>query len=316
MKDRNSKNFSFPAQIGIFLFLTGVGMVAASFLSAAIWSYSTGLSLFSMKAEMSNPKYYWTVMAMQGVSTLFMMFLPVTSFAKICYKKTSHFIGTSTETSARQYLLVLGMLLLVFPLGGALAELNKMIPLPQKWTVRFTQMEEDRKVMEDVFININTFSKYLATLLIMAVLPAIFEEFFFRGGLQNLLTRWFANPLSAIIVTAFIFSVIHASYYGFLVRFSLGLVLGYIYYYSANIWLPVFLHFLFNGLQVTAIYVLKSSDKINARDIEENFPLWMGVVALGFLILLFQYFKKESFNVRKKFVYREPDDRDIHDWIA
>lgn len=316
MKDRNSKNFSFPAQLGIFLFLTGIGMVLASFITQFVWQYSTGLPVLSMPSEMKNPQFYGTIMAIQALSTFFIFFLPTIFFSIICYKKSSSFLGSAIPVSPRQIILIAGILILVFPLGGALAEVNQLIPIPSKWAATFTQMEENRKQMEDAFINIDSFSKYLASLFVMAVLPGIFEEFFFRGGIQNLLTRWLKSPATAILITAFIFSAIHISYYGFLVRFSLGVVLGYIFYYSGSIWLPVLFHFLFNGAQVTALYLLHGSDKINTTDIEKNFPIWMGLIALVLLVLLFKFFREESVRIRQKFVYNDPGDTDIHDWIA
>lgn len=317
LQDKNSKGFTPVAQIGILLALTGVGLVVASLLSAFIWIVATHLPLISMKGEMANPKYYHVYMIIQGVNTLFMMFLPVVFFSMICYRKPSRFIGSRTPTSLRQFILVAVILLLVFPLGGALAELNKMIPIPQKWAIRFKAMEENREVMENIFININTFSKYLLSLFIIGILPAIFEEFYFRAGLQNIFMRWMGGATGAIILTSVIFSAIHISYYGFLVRFALGVILGYIFYYSGSIWLSSFLHFLFNGFQVTAMYLAKDSGKLNGKGVEENFHLWAGVPALVVLIIVFYLFKKESLRVSEKFVYREPDDPDdIQNWIA
>lgn len=315
LPDKNSKGFSPLAQIGILLALTGVGMVLAGILSAGIWIAATHLRYSAMNAEMTNPRYYHVYMVIQAVNTFFVMFLPVILFARICYRKSSVYIGTKTPASVKQFLLVTAILLLVFPLGGALAELNRIIPIPKKWAIEFTRMENDRQAMENIFININTLPKYLLSLVLIGVLPAIFEEFYFRAGLQGILMRWFRGPAAAIIVTSILFSAIHISYYGFLVRFALGVVLGYVFYYSGSIWLSAFLHFLFNGFQVTALYFMKGSD--STKGVEENFPLWAGIPALIFLIAVFGLFKMESERVHRKFRYKEPDDpHDIQNWIA
>lgn len=291
-------------------------MVVASFATQFLWRYFTGLSFFAMATEMKNPEFYGVVMAIQALSTFFIFFLPVVFYSIICYKKPSLFLGFATPVSLKQMVLIMGMLILVFPLGGAQAEINRIIPLPAEWTATFTRMEENRKQMEDAFINIDSFSKYLASMFVMAVLPGIFEEFFFRGGIQNLFTRWFKSPVTAILITAVIFSAIHISYYGFLVRFSLGVVLGYIFYYSGSIWLTVIFHFLFNGAQVTALYLLHGSDRINSADLEKNFPIWAGLIALVLLVLLFRYFRDESVRIQQKFIYHDPGDSDTTDWIA
>lgn len=317
LQDRNSKNFSFPAQIGLLIGLTGVGMVIASFLSAYYWVATTHTTILTMQTELANPDYYWTTLVLQGISSLFMMFFPVMVFAAICYHKKWKFLGAVTPVSAKQFLWVVGILIMVFPLGGALAELNQIIPLPARWATKFKEMENNRKEMEAALININTLPKYLISMFIIAILPALFEEFYFRGGLQNVLTRRLENPATAIILTAIIFSAIHISYYGFLVRFALGIILGYIFYYSGSIWLSAFLHFLFNGVQVTAMYISKLSNQPNVKDVEETFPLWAGIPALIILLFLLREFRKESIRVQQRFVYKEPDDpNDIHDWIA
>ena len=83
--------------------------------------------------------------------------------------------------------------------------------------------------------------------MVIAFLPALFEETLFRGGMQNLFSRWFKKPLLAIVVTSIIFSAIHGSYLGFLSRFALGFLLGWIYYRTGNIWLNIIGHFFNNA---------------------------------------------------------------------
>ena len=86
-------------------------------------------------------------------------------------------------------------------------------------------------------------------------MPAIGEEFFFRGVLQRLFSEWFRNAHVAIIVTAFIFSAIHFQFYGFIPRFLLGLFLGYMFYWSGTLWLPIIIHFINNGLAVLVAFL-------------------------------------------------------------
>lgn len=315
-EDKNSKNFSYLLQLGIFIGLTGAGMVVYSMISTIIWKSMTGLPVSSMLTEMANPKFSSAIITLQVVATFCMMFLPALFFAKACNHDAGWYLGTRTATSWRQYVLVAGMLIFVFPLGGALAQANEMIPLPANWTLAFKEIEEKREAMEQALIHINTFPQYLLSLVIMAFLPAVFEEFFFRGGLQNLLTRWFNNPLAAILLTAVIFSLIHQSYYGFLVRAALGVILGYIFYLSGSIKLPILLHFLFNGIQVTALYFSNLTGKPDTPEMSDNFILLSGIPALIIIIILFKVFDKECIRLINKFTYQEPDPNDISDWIA
>ena len=317
MIDRNSRNFSFPSQLGILLALIGAGVVVGSLITIGLWMIMTGRPVLGMAQDIFNPKYYNAIMWMQAVSTLFMFFLPVYFFALICYRNPSKFIGFNTRISSRQLLIVLAILILTFPLSGALAELNKIIPIPKAWEIKFKAMEASRAAQEAALININSFARYIMSMFIIALLPGIFEEVCFRGGLQNILNRWFKGPWIAIILTAFIFSIIHISYYGFLVRFALGVILGLVFYYSGSLLLSIIFHFLYNGVQVTALYVLNGQGANETKDIEENFPIWAGVIALILIIYAFIKFREASLLKQQEYVFPEEDDpNDFHNWIA
>ena len=69
----------------------------------------------------------------------------------------------------------------------------------------------------------------------IALIPAIAEEFIFRGVFQNIFNNLFRSHHSAIWVTAFLFSAIHFQFFGFIPRFILGLAFGYLYFWGRNI---------------------------------------------------------------------------------
>ncbi|MDQ2863604.1 MAG: CPBP family intramembrane metalloprotease [Bacteroidota bacterium] len=314
--DRNSKNISYPSQFGILLGLIGAGLIIGTLVSAGAWMMMTGKSVFSMEKDMLNPAYYNATMTLQVISTFFLFFLPVYVFALICYRKPSRFIGFNKNINARQVMLLLAILLLTFPLSGALAELNKIIPIPTSWATKFKVMEDSRAAQEAALININSFPKYIISLIVIGLLPGLFEEVAFRSGIQNLLTRWFKGPVIAIILTSIFFSLVHISYYGFLVRFALGAILGLVFYYSGNIWLSVLFHFLYNGIQVTALYFFTLAGTKDQKDIEENFPLWAGVGSLILIIYLFIQFRKNSLIQKEKINNDDFPDDDFHNWAT
>ncbi len=315
MPDYNSKNIRYPSQLAIFFGLTGGGLIIGSLASLAIWTMMTGQS-FPLKAEdILQPKFYNVNMVLQAVSTFFIFFVPVHIFASICYRKPLAYMGFNFHFNFKQILLVVGILILTFPLSGALSTLNKILPISEYWAAKFKAMELAREAQEAALININSFSRFIISLLVIALLPAIFEETFFRGGLQNLFARWFKGPWVAIILTAIIFSLIHLSFYGFLVRFALGLVLGFIFYYSGSLWLNILLHFLFNGVQVTALYVMTMKG-IKVKNVEDSFPLWAGLIALALLFYLFKMFKQTSAKKQSQYVEEITLDDEFHNWTA
>ncbi len=316
MVDRNSKNFSYVSQLGILLGLIGAGLVLGTLISVIAWLMMTGRPILEVEADMLKPQYYNAVMVMQAVSTIFMFFLPVYFFALICYRKPGKFMGFNTNVNFKQVLILLGILCLTFPLSGALAELTKIIPLPLNWATKFKAMEDARALQEAALININSFPKYIISLVVIGFLPGLVEEVCFRAGIQNILVRWLKGPWLAIIITSIIFSLVHISYYGFLVRFALGGILGLIFYYSGSIWLSVLFHFLYNGLQVTALYVYTLSATKNPKDIEENFPAWAGVLALILIVYLFVKFRETSLLQKEKIKEDDEPYDDFHDWAT
>ena len=90
--------------------------------------------------------------------------------------------------------------------------------------------------------------------LTMAVIPAITEEFFFRGLLQGTLQRVLPHKRwLPIILSAGIFALFHGAIVGFPSRMLLGMMLGYLAVDSLNLRLPILLHFLNNTLALLSI---------------------------------------------------------------
>lgn len=313
MTDKNAKNFGYPSQLAIFLGSTGGGIIISVVASVLIWVLMEGTSIPHNTQEILQPKYYSVNMVLQGVSTFFIFFVPVVFFASVCYRKPFFYLGYNLHFNYKQVLLVILLLIITFPLAGSLGELNRIFPIPHNLAIRFKAWEDARAAEEAALININTLPKYFSSIFIIALLPAIFEETFFRAGMQNLFTRWFKGPWVALIITSIFFSLIHISYYGFLVRFALGMVLGLIFYYSGNLWLSILFHFLFNGLQVTLLFVTSNSRLLPHKEIEANFPLWVGLPAIIFLVYVFHQFIKFS-APEMAIIHADKADDDLYEW--
>jgi membrane protease YdiL (CAAX protease family) len=113
-------------------------------------------------------------------------------------------------------------------------------------------------------------------LFIIAVVPAIGEEFIFRGILQKKLVEQMKNPHVAIWLAALIFSAIHMQFQGFLPRMLLGAILGYLYHWTGNLWVPIFAHLVNNGVQIVGQYFFqKGMIEINMEEtiVDVNWPM-------------------------------------------
>nr|WP_256471379.1 CPBP family intramembrane glutamic endopeptidase [Solitalea agri] len=130
-------------------------------------------------------------------------------------------------------------------------------------------------------------------LFMMAVLPAIGEELLFRGVAQRLFIDTFKNANAGIWVAAIVFSALHFQFYGFLPRMLLGVLFGYLFYWSGNIWLAVFAHFVNNATVVVFSYLFQHKIIEFNIDQTDSLPLTAYLVCFmvsGSLLLVFHRF--------------------------
>lgn len=135
-------------------------------------------------------------------------------------------------------------------------------------------------------------AQFIVALFIMAVFPAIAEEFVFRGLVQNRLSKGMGNAHWAIWISAALFSGIHMQFFGFFPRMFLGALFGYLYLWSGNLLIPIFAHFVNNAFTLCMIYFY--SEEIVAYDIQNSDPPELPAVLLFTIITsgLIFYFRK------------------------
>jgi membrane protease YdiL (CAAX protease family) len=171
-------------------------------------------------------------------------------------------------------------------LSGALGDLTQKIPIPSDWKVAAESLEAQYKKALLAMTQMKSLVDLLVAVIAVAVVPAIVEELYFRAGLQKILINWSGKPHLAIIITAIIFSTFHFSYFGFLSRMSLGIMLGYIYFFTKTIWLPMLMHFLNNLVGISTLYFVKGDPKKVDAVLEQNLTFYWVFVALILVYLL------------------------------
>jgi membrane protease YdiL (CAAX protease family) len=104
--------------------------------------------------------------------------------------------------------------------------------------------------LTNLFLDTRSTADFIENMAIMAVLPALGEELLFRGIFQRLFSDWARSIHWGIIITSLLFSFFHFEFYGFLPRFLLGILFGYLLIWTASIWIPMLAHFINNGIIV------------------------------------------------------------------
>ena len=110
-----------------------------------------------------------------------------------------------------------------------------------------------------------SYEQLLTSLLFVAIVPALGEELFFRAGIQKFLSSKVKNTHNVIFITAFIFSAIHMDITAFFYRFLLGVLLGYVYYWSKSIVIPIIIHALNNSLSLVAMFYISRSGSVDSE---------------------------------------------------
>lgn len=103
-------------------------------------------------------------------------------------------------------------------------------------------------------IEINNVGVYLAYVLTTCIAPAIFEELLFRGVVLSGFKEY--GKKVAVIVSALIFMLMHGNAEQTIHQFIIGLVIGYIFIESGNLWLGVIVHFFNNFISITELFIL------------------------------------------------------------
>ena len=196
-----------------------------------------------------------------------------------------------------EIVLVVVLAFCIFPITGFTGELNATMHLPdwlsgvEQW---MTKKEESAARLLDSIMTQDTFLVVILNVMMIAVLPAIGEEMIFRGVFQKILSDLFRSGHLAIWITAFLFSAFHFQFFGFVPRFILGLVFGYLFFWSGTLWLPIISHFINNAVPVIGACIY-GWDKVNVLS---DIPLWKQMVVLPLPVLIsaviLLYFRNKS----------------------
>ena len=271
----------------LFLFL-----IVGLFLSGSLMEMLSGALGWT---DAANVWYIRLSVFLQG---LLMFFFPAFTIAVWSDDKPLHFLSLRK----RNDLFLLMMLAIIIfivssPMISLLTQWNKQMMLPgfmssvEDW---MRNTEDAAAQSTGILLGDRTTFGFFANLLLIAAFTAVSEEFFFRGVLQRSLEGLMKNGHAAVWVAAFVFSVLHLQFYGFLPRLALGVILGYLFLYSRNLWVPVIAHFFNNATVIVTTYFWGDTLFVKQMNNPQlSFTLSVYAVAgAAALVLLFMYYKR------------------------
>ena len=245
---------------------------------------------------MGDPHFLREMQVMQTISATMGFLVPtLVAASRLSYQpfKLTGFKGAAT---GRQLLLTLLLITTGLAVSSGLGYFTYQLPFPVNWRIQFDQMENSYAQAAAGLVSLDSVPNLLISIFVLAVVPAICEEAFFRGGLQNYLYRHTGRFWISILIVSIIFSAVHFSVYGFLSRVALGILLGLLYQYSGSLWLSILAHFINNAAAVLMMYFQNANGKSIQEILNDKDGSYWGLLAIPLVVFLFMQLKKESSN--------------------
>lgn len=208
----------------------------------------------------------------------------------------SNLQGNKSEKVFRLYLpkfsilvlSIIGVLVIQPTLQAYLLIQNKLLEHLPFGAEVLKNIQELMKSLESATMNLvvsHSALEFLFVAFVIAVTPAICEEFLFRGLILKNFERTMTVGKS-IFLTGFVFALFHFHPFNLIPLILLGFYLSFIVYYSNSIFTGIIVHFVNNFLSAYLVYKYGREGFDNpGESIQENMSLIIAGVA-GFIIFL------------------------------
>jgi len=255
----NVENTSYKQIILLgLLILVGLLVFAAGGMAIASLFWSPEDIIAASNYILDTPAQINYMKLLQFLTNFSTFFFPAIALNYLAKSKNFSFLYLNHGIDIQKAIMIVALLVISMPIISRVMDWNATLHLPSYMadTEEWMRAKEAQLTgITETFMLTTSIGGLLINLFIMAVLPAFGEEFIFRG----ILMKWFSKSMNihlAIIISAFLFSAIHIQFLGFFARFFMGLILGYLFYWSGSLWASILFHFLNNAMAVVAYYLV------------------------------------------------------------
>lgn len=296
-KQYNAKNPVISFLVLILFVIGGVVTIGPILAFAMIALYpDVGIAemLEIMKAPLEHPDQRGAFLLFQGAYSAGAFIIPSFLFYKYYDRNAFRFFAGKLTKNYYPYLLTLFIVLSFMAVNSFFIEINANMDLPSFMDnfEKFARQYEDKaEIVTNFLTTFDSNLYFIATIIVIAVIPAIGEELIFRGLLQNIIYRWNHRMHLAIWLSAILFSGIHFQFFGFLPRMLLGALFGYLYWWSGSLMIPIFAHFVNNAVSLVLVFLYqKELSSYNAESTESE-PVYVVLIFSVVTVLLLYYFR-------------------------
>lgn len=202
----------------------------------------------------------------QGIQTIGVFLMPSIIIIWILYRRKGVALMFTSKVYWRDFFDTAFLIVFSTTLMVLTARYSQMLPWPQYLIDSNAESEK----ISLLYLSGKLYSDLLLNILIICVIPAFCEEFFFRGFLQRIFMKWIRDPHLAIFLAAVIFSAFHFDAVMFFPRFLLGALLGYLFYWTGSLWVPMVGHFINNAQYVASSFILNRMGKTPSTNADVN----------------------------------------------
>ncbi|MCF8461939.1 MAG: CPBP family intramembrane metalloprotease [Flavobacteriales bacterium] len=239
---------------------------------------------------MSNPELIPALRTMQLLQGVGMLIVP--SVIYLWVSSSWGNVKALFRSPVRQLVMIcIAFFMVAFPLVNYLAEWNAGWNLPTFLGDWLEGKESQAGEMTKLFLDMPNVGLLILNLIMVGLLPAIGEELIFRGIMQRGLQK-VVNPHAAIWLAAILFSAIHMQFLGFVPRMLMGVAMGYLFYWSGNLWYPIIAHFANNALAVGMAYGIQHNYIESALESAGTGNPTIAAFSLMFCLMLLYLFKQ------------------------
>jgi uncharacterized protein len=227
---------------------------------------------------------------LQLLASVFTFVFPVFVLALVIRQERLKFFNLHRHINYIQATNVVILFVVTLPLVSVSAILNQYIlDLPFLADFKLANLAKEKALNDLIqsFFADKSIGGFITNLIVVALSAAVTEEIFFRGALQRLFHENIKSIHITVWLTAIIFSAFHMQFSGFIPRTILGALLGYVYIYTGNLWLPIIGHFINNGLAVVGNHFnIEQLNDVDKNVKPNNMLYIISIVSIGIIIFL------------------------------
>lgn len=128
---------------------------------------------------------------------------------------------------------------------------------------------------------------FLVSLVLIALLPCVFEESVYRGLFYNEYRK--VAPVGGILLSAFLFGIMHANWNQFSYAFVMGIIFSLVIEATDSILSSMLLHFFINASSVVLLYLMEILAKRFPDEVSQAMDVAEGMTAETFGSVLRTY---------------------------